>query len=213
VFEAVAWLGAIGRPAGRADGLPRCAAPPAEDAAVSERAGGAASGDAVGVDAAFRAHRADVRRLCRRMLGDATAADDALGEVFLRAHERLASWDRSRPLRPWLLAVAAHHCIDLLRRRSAERRLFEESELDAAAHADAGPSPLQQVVSDEQRARLLAAIDSLPPRYRVPLVLRHFAGLDYAQIGGLVGVSSSQVGTLLFRARRRLRSELSGDAP
>jgi len=54
----------------------------------------------------------------------------------------------------------------------------------------------------------MAVVEALPERYRAPLVLRHFAELDYAAIGELLGVSRGQVGTLLFRARRRVRERL-----
>jgi RNA polymerase sigma-70 factor (ECF subfamily) len=170
----------------------------------------ARSGDPDALGEVFRAYRLDVRRLCRRILGDETAAEDAAAEVFLRAHERLAGYDESRSFRSWLLGIAAHHCVDLLRRRSREKRLFEESGVDPAEFADRGPSPLRQVLRAEERNAVLAAVDAMPPKYRLPLVLRHFADLDYDTIGELLGVSRNQVGTLLFRAKRRLRTELGG---
>lgn len=157
---------------------------------------------------AFRAHERDVRRLCRRLLGDDAAAADALGETFLRAQAGGASYDPERPVRSWLLGIAANHCVDVLRRRSTEKRLFDDAGSDPEDLADGGPSPLQRMVQAEQRAALLAAIDGLPPKYRLPLVLRHFADLDYDAIGALLEVSRNQVGTLLFRAKRRLRAAL-----
>ena len=160
---------------------------------------------------AFRTHERDVRRLCRRLLGDDAAAADALGETFARAQAGFAGYDPARPLRSWLLGIAANHCVDLLRRRSTEQRLFDDGVADPAQLADGGPSPLQQIVQAEQRAELLVAIDDLPAKYRLPLVLRHFTDLDYETIAGLLGVSRNQVGTLLFRAKRRLRAALAGD--
>jgi len=184
-------------------------------AGVSEDAGRAGierarAGDREALGEIFRAYRLDVRRLCRRLLGDEVAAEDAVGEAFLRAQERLASYDESRPFRSWLLGIAAHHCIDLLRRRSAEKRIFEDRGVDPAEFADRGPSPLRAIMRAEERAAVLTAIDALPPKYRLPLVLRHFAELDYEAIGELLGVSRNQVGTLLFRAKRRLRADLGG---
>ena len=170
----------------------------------------ARSGDSEAFGAAFRLYQPDVRRLCRRLLGDEAAAEDAVGEAFLRAQQRLASYDESRPFRSWLFGIAAHHCVDLLRRRSAEKRLFEDRGVDPADLADRGPSPLHEVMRAEERAAVLTAIDALPLKYRLPLVLRHFADLDYAAIGELLGVSRNQVGTLVFRAKRRLRSDLGG---
>ena len=62
------------------------------------------------------------------------------------------------------------------------------------------------------RADQSLVISRLRGLYRVPLVLRHFADLDYAAIAELLGVSRNQVGTLLLRARRRLRTALGGEA-
>ena len=96
----------------------------------------ARSGDPEAFGEVFHAYRLDVRRLCRRFLGDDAAAEDAAGEAFLRAKERLASYDESRPFRSWLLAIAANHCTDLLRRRTLEKRLFEERGVDPAEFSD-----------------------------------------------------------------------------
>ncbi len=172
----------------------------------------ARAGDSDAFGEVFRTWEADVGRLCRRMLGDETAAQEAVGETFLRAGRALESYDPARPFRSWILGIAAHHCIDLVRRRSTEKRLFDDSGADPDDLADRGPSPLAQMVRDEERRALLRAIDHLPSRYRLPLVLRHFAELDYAAIAELLGTSKGQVGTLLFRARRRLRESLGGHA-
>lgn len=172
----------------------------------------ARAGDSEAFGAVFRLYRPEVRRLCRRLLGDEAAAEDAVGEAFLRAQERLAGYDESRPFHSWLLGIAAHHCIDLLRRRSAEKRLFEDRGVDPADLPDRGPSPLHEAMRAEERAAVLAAIDALPVKYRLPLVLRHFADLNYDAIGGLLDISRNQVGTLLFRAKRRLRADLGGDS-
>jgi RNA polymerase sigma-70 factor (ECF subfamily) len=158
----------------------------------------------------FRSYQPVVRRLCRRILGDDAAAEDATSEAFLRVQKALGGYDAGRPFRPWLLSVAANHCIDVLRRRSTEKRLFEEHDFATGDLRDPGPSPLHQVMRAQERARMLAAIDALPVKFRLPLVLRHFAELEYEAIAGLLGISRNQVGTLLLRARRRLRANLGG---
>src|SRR5437867_2351901 len=63
--------------------------------------------------------------LCRYLLNSFDAAEDATHEVFLRAQDKLASYDPALPFSRWLLGIAGHLCIDLLRRRGTERRLFE----------------------------------------------------------------------------------------
>jgi RNA polymerase sigma factor (sigma-70 family) len=148
-------------------------------------------------------------RLCRRLLGSDEDAKDARSEVFLRAREALAGYDPARPFRAWLLAVAAHHCIDQLRRRAVEGRLFDAADLSADALPSAAPSPLGSALARERREQLLAALDALPPRHRAPLVLRYFAELPYDAIAELLGVRARDVGVLLFRAKLRLREALS----
>jgi RNA polymerase sigma-70 factor (ECF subfamily) len=158
----------------------------------------------------FRAYRGDVERVCRRMLGE-SGAQDAASEVFLRAQRALESYDPERPFRPWLLGIASHHCIDQLRRRAREARLFEAKDLGELELAHPGPSPLRRLAKREQSREILDAIDSLPRKYRLPIVLRYYEDLDYAAIAELLGVERAQVGTLLFRAKHKLRTVLSAD--
>lgn len=158
---------------------------------------------------AFARHEADVERVCRRLLGRSEEARDAPQEVFLRASRALHTYDRSRPLGPWLLTVAGNYCLDRLRRAATERRVFvdldpEEAEPDS----EPAPSPLGRLVAREERHALSNAIGELPLRYRVPLALRYFSGLDYEAIGRTIGISRGQVGTLLFRAKRMLREAM-----
>jgi RNA polymerase sigma-70 factor (ECF subfamily) len=155
---------------------------------------------------------ADVARLCRRLLGDVSAAEDAKSEVFLRAQRSFASYDPGQPFRRWLLSIAGHHCTDQLRRRRTEARIFDPGELEQEALPSNAPSPLRQLLSAEQRDRLLAAIEALPPKYRLPLVLRYQAELDYTAIGEILELPRDRVGTLLFRGKARLRKDLA-DTP
>lgn len=167
----------------------------------------ARSGDPAAFGELFELFEADVARLCRRLLGSKEEAGDASSEAFLRARRALDQYAYERPFRPWLLAIAAHHCVDRLRRRSRELGLFDGEDVGDAVPGPA-PSPLERVLQAEAGRRLRAAIGELPDRYRVPLVLRYFADLDHAAIAEALGVSRGQVATLLLRARRRLRQEL-----
>jgi RNA polymerase sigma factor (sigma-70 family) len=161
------------------------------------------------LEARFELVAPDVRRLCRQLLGDPDAAGEAVAEVFLRAGRAWASYDAARPFRPWILAVASHYCIDRLRRESREARLFEPGEGDVEAAAAPGLSPLRRLLEAERHGQLQAAVEALPPRYRAPLVLRFHAELSYDEIAARLGLHRAQVGTLLLRARRKLREALA----
>src|SRR5437588_5583411 len=73
----------------------------------------------------YRLHGPRVFALSCWLLPSRDAAADALSEIFLRLPAALASYDGRVPLEPWLLRVTTNWCIDWLRRRTRERRLFE----------------------------------------------------------------------------------------
>ncbi len=157
----------------------------------------------------FDEFRPDVMRLCTRLLGPVDA-EDAANEAFQRAQQRLARYDVTRSFRSWLLSIAAHHCIDRLRRRTLEKRIFEPSEHDVEDLAGPAGSALDLIIQTQRQDSLRAALDRLSDRYRVPLVLRYFVELDYEAIGEELGLTRGQVGSLLFRAKQQLR-DLLGD--
>ena len=168
----------------------------------------ARAGDSDAFAELFRAFRPDVGRLCTRLLGSADEAEDALNETFSRVHRSLEKYDSGRPFRTWLLSVAAYHCIDRLRRRNTESRIFDAGDLDPDQLATAGPSPLDHRLRREVRQQVLDAIEQLPDCYRVPLVMRYYADFDYDTIGEALDVTRNQVATLLFRGKRKLREAL-----
>ncbi len=150
---------------------------------------------------------ADVLRLCRRMLGHAHDAEEARSETFLRAQQAAASWD-GRPLRAWLLGIASHHCVDRLRRRALEGRLFDAKDLAADDLPAQAPSPLSLLLARERSAQLEVALAELPDKYRAPLVLRFLAEQSYGEIAAALGVTDAQVAVLVFRAKAKLREAL-----
>jgi RNA polymerase sigma-70 factor (ECF subfamily) len=160
-------------------------------------------------DERFEAERGDLAGLCRRLLDEPAAAEDAVSEVYLRASRALSSYDSQQPFRPWLRAIASNYCIDQLRRQRTERKLFSSADLSEEGLADASPDVLHCLTRNEDRREVLAAIDSLPTKYRLPLVLRFYRDLDYGAIAELLDVTRNQVGSLLFRAKLQLRNRLT----
>jgi RNA polymerase sigma-70 factor (ECF subfamily) len=161
------------------------------------------------LDRLFDAHAAKVRSLCRYVLGSREQAEDAVSEVYLKARQAQALYDPRQSFAAWIMAVARHHCFDLLRRRRVEACLFSPSEPDADALPGADEcAPLAGVLARESRQALRAAIEKLPQRYRLPLVLRYYEELSYDEIAAELEVTRQDVATLLFRAKQRLRAAL-----
>jgi RNA polymerase sigma-70 factor (ECF subfamily) len=173
----------------------------------------AAAGVAVGwFDERYRQSSSRVLGLCLRMLGSREEAEDAVAEAFLKAHRARDRFDPERPFANWILTIASHVCLDRLRRRGRERRLF-------LARADQAPeprapteSPLQRMLAGERRRVVRRAIAELPERYRQVLVMRYYGELGYEEIAGLLGLERNHVAILIHRAKKRLRRELAAGA-
>jgi RNA polymerase sigma-70 factor (ECF subfamily) len=168
------------------------------------------AGESEALEELFREFRPDILRLCTRMLGPVDA-EDATSETFGRAQRRFDRYDTTQPLGRWLRSIAAHDCIDRLRRRSLEKRLFEPSPSEVDEAPEKSASALDELVQTRRQSAVRVALDSLPDRYRAPLVLRYFVELDYDAIGEELGLTRSQVASSLFRAKQLLRGLLRSE--
>jgi RNA polymerase sigma-70 factor (ECF subfamily) len=169
-------------------------------------------GDRDGLAELYRTFGRRVLGLCRHLLGSPDGAEDARSEVFARLPRAIDHYDAALPFDRWLLSVTSHHCLDLLRRRRLEARLFasepEEPETQAAG-VDPGPSPLAALLAEEGQDRVRAGLARLPDRYRVVLVLRYYGELGYEEIAAQLGLTRNHVAILIFRGKQALRRLLA----
>jgi RNA polymerase sigma-70 factor (ECF subfamily) len=168
----------------------------------------AASGSADAFSELYDSHYRYVLWVCRKYFWRAEDAEDAAAEIFLKLHRVLGSHDPSQAFRPWLAQVASRHCLDKLRRNERERRRRVDEEVMADLPDDATPSPLAQVLNDENRRRVQEELDRLPERHRVPLVLHYYNQMSYQEMARELGRSLPIVRMLLFQARKKLRNNL-----
>jgi RNA polymerase sigma-70 factor (ECF subfamily) len=162
----------------------------------------------------YRTHYARVFGLCVQLLGSAERAEDAAQEAFLRAHRELGRYDRNRPFAGWILSIASHLCVDALRRRAKERRLFgtePEERLAALGHED-DAAALDTLLAAERARDVNAAIAALPERYRLPLVLAYYRDASYDEIAAELDLTRGHVGALICRAKQTLRRALAARA-
>ena len=173
----------------------------------------AANEDAEALGELYRLFRPRVFGLCRHVLGRREEAEDATGDLFARLSKALKSYQPSLPFPRWLLSVTSHHCVDRLRRRRLEQRLFEAEISQTQAAPAPQPLPLEQMIASESRETVSKAIAGLPDHYRVPLTLRYYSELSYDEIAEQLGLTRAHVATLLFRAKQQLRQMLGARPP
>ncbi len=135
---------------------------------------------------------------------DASDAEDAAQDGFVKAWRALGRFRQGAPFRPWLLSIVANEARN--RRRSAGRRA--NLALRAATEdpsGDAAPSPEAALLSGEQRTTLLAAVNELPEEQRTVVALRYFLGLSEHEVGETLGIPQGTVKSRTARALERLR--------
>jgi RNA polymerase sigma-70 factor, ECF subfamily len=152
-----------------------------------------------------------VYNLCYRMLSSANDAEDAAQETFLRAYHGLSRYDDQRSFSTWLLSIAAHYCIDQIRRRRFTVMSFEE--LPSFDPLDLGPGPERSLVAKEKQQQVQALLESLNPQDRAAVVMRYWYDFSYEEIGESLSLTVSAVKSRLHRARRELASLWTEQAP
>jgi len=157
-------------------------------------------------------YRVRIYNLAYRMLHSREEAEDVTQETFLNVYRSLGNF-RGERLAPWIYKIASNLCLDHLRRRRPSVSLDERSGEDddtAREIADRTCVPEDEALAAALGEDIQRAIDSLPPKYRSVVVLRHIEDLPYEDIAEVLGVPLGTVKTRLFRAREMLRVRLDG---
>ena len=134
-----------------------------------------------------------------RMLGDYEDARDATQSTFVKAFEKLHSYDPSRRFFSWIYRILMNECLNVRRARRPVEEISAEQ--PTAATGDAAEAA-------ERRRDVRAALLALPAHYREVIVLRHFAQMSYEEISSSLGVPVKTVKSRLHTARTQLVRQL-----
>jgi len=171
----------------------------AEDATLVARS---VQGDAAGFAILVERYQRVLYTVAYRMLGNPDDARDAVQASFLKAFERLATFNPEHRFFSWMYRIVMNECLNLIRDR------HPEESLTPALAASGGP--FDTAVVHERQVQVQAALLQLSPDYRAVVVLRHFAGLSYDEMAAALGVPSKTVKSRLHTARQRLGERLLG---
>jgi RNA polymerase sigma-70 factor, ECF subfamily len=170
-------------------------------------------GDARALEMIYERHSRGVYSLAVRLLTDATAAEEVVQETFLKLWRHPTAYQPARGrLLPWLLGVAHHHAVDLLRRRQLEQRHRASTNGDAPPDAldnlgltSYEEDPQLRAGAFDQRIAIGHALDDLPVEQRLPLELAYYRGMTQFEIATLLGVPLGTIKTRMRLGLQQLR--------
>lgn len=146
-----------------------------------------------------------VLALAKRMLKDATEAEDVAQEAMVRLWRIAPDWrEGEAQVSTWLHRIASNLCIDRLRKRRRNGPALD----DIAEPEDPTPTAAAVLMAGDRAAAVTEAISRLPERQRLAISLRHFEDLSNPEIAEKLEVSVEAVESLLTRGRRALAQAL-----
>jgi len=170
-----------------------------------------------GFDTLYRDNVDLIYRYAYRLCGEAELAKDLVQETFLNAYQGLKDFRGEARVSTWLYTIASRASIRMRRKRKGEPE-YELSLEEFVPTSEGefrlqipmeGLSPEEALQNKELRHALDQAIEKLPQKYRMALVLRDMEGLSTKEVGTIMGLNERAVKSRLHRARLFVRRELS----
>ncbi len=152
-----------------------------------------------------------VFNLAAYLLNNKSDAEDATQEVFVLIYQSLNNFKGDSKISTWIYRITINKCKEIIRHKSRKKRfgilidLFEQSNSSLKSKE---LTPEEILFEDERTNKLLFAIESLPDTQRIAYTLHNMQDFSYKEIAELMQVSVSSVESLIFRAKKNLKSKL-----
>jgi RNA polymerase sigma-70 factor (ECF subfamily) len=176
-----------------------------------------ATGNSAALETIYERHSRGVYSVALRLLGDSPAAEEVVQETFLKLWRKPSAFQPNRGrLLSWLLGVAHHHAVDLLRRRQLEQRHRAPAPssgegdgladlLDNFGITSGDGDPQSRAGAFEHELALGRALGGLPAEQRLPLELAYYKGMTQLEIATQLGLPLGTVKTRMRLALQQLR--------
>jgi RNA polymerase sigma factor (sigma-70 family) len=183
--------------------------------AVQELIQRALTGDQGAFTQLLNQHKRLAYQLALNIVKDATEADDLVQESFIKAFASLSRYNPQYAFTTWLCKIVTNHCLDHLRRKKIKACSLDEpvqsrSGVINREIADWSRNPEWLLTRKHRTLSIDRAIDALPPRYKLVIVLRHKEDRSYEEIASILNVPLGTVKAQIFRARELLKKKLKG---
>jgi RNA polymerase sigma-70 factor (ECF subfamily) len=163
----------------------------------------ARAGDAAAFEELMQLTERRVAQIAWSVLGNADDVKDAVQETFLRLYRHLKRYDESKNFSGWVSRITVNVCRDQLRRRKSARIFEPLADDDQNASHDVAAD--DDLIRRDEVALLGRAIDQLPPKERMAVILRDLEGMRTAEVAEALGTSVITVRVQISRARIKLR--------
>jgi len=143
--------------------------------------------------------------LAMKLLGSTADAQDAAQEVFLRVFKYIHRFDARKPIEPWLMQVTVNVCRNIGRTRQRCWNTFPESVEAETAVESPSRDPHAGLAEEQRRQMLWKALETLPEKERLAVILRDINGLETSEVARILGSSETTVRSQVSRARVRMK--------
>ena len=138
------------------------------------------------------------------MINDKQEINDIAQEVFIRIYRSLGRYNPEYKFSTWSVKIATNFCLDVLRKKRVDTVSIEDL-VSVSSNVD---TPEEQYVSKERSAKIREAVDELPEKYRVPVILFHKNGLSYEEMTKIMNEPMTIIKNRLYRGRLMLKDKL-----
>jgi RNA polymerase sigma factor (sigma-70 family) len=147
-------------------------------------------------------------RVAYRITGSSNRAEDLCHEAFIKYWQREAPLPDLEQTKYWLIRVLKNISLNYEKKRSREQRAYGRLQKNTPQFSK--PTD-QEFFREETRSIVQEALNKLPAKMRMVLVLKEYGDLNYKEIAGILGISEGNVKVRAFRARERLAQLLDGE--
>lgn len=157
-----------------------------------------------------------ILNLAFRLVGDEEVARDLTQDVFLKVYQSLSEFNHRSHIYTWIYRIAINHFINYLKREKRRRwlsimdnKVIDLVTSDGASQLYSNPPQPDHIIEKSERDNIvLALVNSLPMKYRVPLVLQRYDSMSTKEIAATLNLTVSAVETRIHRAKQKLIKKL-----
>jgi RNA polymerase sigma-70 factor (ECF subfamily) len=141
-----------------------------------------------------------------RITGGREKAEDLCHEAFIKYYEREKKFPDLDQTKYWLIRVIKNFSLNYEKKRARERKAYRRFEKTTPQYSKSGETEvLEREQETQTKQRVQQTLNQLPHKLRMVIVLKEYGGMNYKDIGNVLGISEGNVKTRVFRARERLQ--------